>query len=67
MHIYLLSSLKVMSKIFVNAQQVVFEAVRGLDYQGDISIDDVKLGTGACRKNPRKNLYMSLHVQKADD
>jgi len=28
--------------------QVVFEAIRGLNYAGDISIDDIKLAAQAC-------------------
>ncbi|XP_035827623.1 MAM and LDL-receptor class A domain-containing protein 1-like [Aplysia californica] len=28
--------------------QVVFEAVRGSGYMGDIALDDIKLNTGTC-------------------
>lgn len=34
------------------SSQVVFEAIRGTDYQGDISIDDIKMASGKCPVQP---------------
>ena len=43
--------------------QVVFEAIRGTDYQGDIAIDDIKLSSGQCPQKPGELiLKLNLHI-----
>ena len=32
--------------------QIVFEAIRSTDYQGDISIDDIRTTVGQCPSQP---------------
>jgi len=50
--IYLVPLLPIPKLLFLHnpfgLQQIVFEGIVGRSYQGDISIDDVRLDNGAC-------------------
>ena len=48
---------------FSSPYQIVFRGVRGLDYQGDIAIDDVSLVNGRCSSSLSKCLACTLSAK----
>lgn len=37
-------------KMIDSAFQVIFQALRGISYRGDIALDDIRMSLGACKQ-----------------
>ena len=48
--------------VSTEAYQLVFEALRGTDYRGDIAIDDIKVSYSPCAKTKGKSVQSSTMI-----
>lgn len=43
---------------------MIFEALRGVSYRGDIAIDDIRMAIGSCNPSELNELYISNSQRK---